>query len=206
MPQITAAGGRKTTQYQHTCSSARVPRLHTALPKAWPHIAPASAFQPAQCAGSTRVHPPPSTRDWELHFQELGSPAATHRLPSFRQQNNLILALKGLTIKALVFQGVVSMSMSWHACAKVGRSLRWEVSPGAGRWAQGCMEMLQPSCSVKPHCFGMPSSPTTCPACTHSFCWNKQVKIKWAEPGGKIFICDLQRTDLLPLQVLFQSR
>lgn len=47
------------------------------------------------------------------------------------------------------------------------------------------MEMPQPSCSVKPHCFGMPSSPTTCPASTHTFCWNKQVRIKWAEPGGR---------------------
>lgn len=205
---ITIAAGRKTTQNQHTCSSSQVPCLHTALPRHGHTLPLLQRSSKHSVLGTPRVHPPPSARDWlEAALQELCSPTATRRLPSFRQQSSLTLALKALTIRPL-------FSRVWLACLGCpcpGMSVQgWgEVSGGKshlelGRVRESCTEMPQPSCSAKPHCFGMPSSPTmSCSACTHSFCWNKQNQVgtAWRE----IVIWNLQGTDLFPLQVLFQS-
>lgn len=99
------------------------------------------------------------------------------------------MALEALTTKPL-------FSRVWLACLGCPCPSmpvqRWgEASGGKSHLERGsvhesCTEMPRPSCSAKPHCFGMPSSPTSCPACTHSFCGNKQVKIKWAQPGGRL--------------------
>lgn len=158
---------------QRTWISSHVLRLHTALPRHGHTLPPLQlSAKPSVLGTPVCIHPPPSTSDWELHFQELCSPAATHRL-----QNNLISALPiNKAIKAL-------FSRVWLACLGCP-------CPGMPVQRRGEASGGKPHLELggEHRAYGNPTARrcwASSPACTRSVCGNKRVKIKGAEPGGR---------------------